>query len=68
MRFLAFFWAKITIKSDIQNPKLIGTHDYQPFNHILSGFCLFLQISDAKLEFLLIKLKVHKNGIFRLKT
>ena len=41
----------------IQNPKLIVTNDYQQF------VALF-QISDVKPELLLVKLKVHKNGIF----
>ena len=34
------------------------------FWHILSGFYHFFQIIDVKYEFLLVKLKVPKNGIF----
>ena len=60
--FLAFLGAKMT-KIEIQNPKLFVINDYQQFSHILSGFYHF-QISDAKHEFMLVKLKVCKNGIF----
>jgi len=52
--FLAFFRAKMT-KIDIQNPKQIVPMIINSFWHI--------QISDGKHEFLLVKLKVRKNGI-----
>ena len=60
--FLAFFVAKMT-KIDIQNQKQIVTNDYQQFLAHSEWLLSFFQISYAKHEFLLIKLKVHKNGI-----
>ena len=62
MCFLALFVAKMT-KIDIQNPKQIVTNDYQQFWAHFEWFLSLFQISHVKYEFLLIKLKVHKNGI-----
>ena len=63
MRFFGLFWAKMT-KIGIPNPKLNVTNDYQQFLAHFEWFLSLFQISDVKHEFLLIKLKVHKNGIF----
>ena len=60
--FLAFFGAKMT-KIDIQNPKQIVINDYQQFLAHYEWFLSLFQISDVKHEFLLIKLKIRKNGI-----
>ena len=64
---MAFFGAKMT-KIDIQNPKQIVINDYQQFLAHYEWFLSLSQISDVKYEFLLVKLKVRKNGIFGLKT
>ena len=61
--FSAIFGALMT-KIDIQNPKLIVTNDYQQFLVHFEYFLSLFQISDEKLEFLLVMLKVPKNGIF----
>ena len=50
-------------KIDIQNPKQIVTNDYQQFWAHFEWFLSLFQISDVKHEFLLVKLKVCKNGI-----
>ena len=63
MRFFGLFWAKMN-KIGIQNPKLIVTNDYQKFWAHFDWFLSLFQISDVKHEFLLVKLKVRKNGIF----
>ena len=62
MCFLAFFEAKMT-KIDIQNSKQIVTNDYQQLLEHFEWFLSLFQISYVKHEFLLMKLKVHKNGI-----
>ena len=48
----------------IQNPKLIVTNDYQQFLAHIDWFLALFKISDVKPELLLVKLKIHKNGIF----
>ena len=55
---LAFLGAKMTMTK---------TNDHQQFLAQFEWFLSLFQISDVKHEFLLVKLKVHKNGIFRLK-
>ena len=62
MRFVGLFWATMT-KIGIQNPKLIVTNDYQKFWALFDWFLSLFQISGVKHEFLLVKLKVCKNGI-----
>ena len=61
--FFGLFWAKMT-KIGIPNPKLNVTNDYQQFLAHFEWFLSLFQISDVKHEFLLVKLKVRKNGIF----
>ena len=55
-------WAEMT-KMDIQNPKQIVTNDYQQFLAHFEWLLSLFQISDGKHEFLLVKIKVLKNGI-----
>ena len=62
MCFFGLFWAKMT-KIGIQNPKLIVANDYQQFLAHFEWFLSLFQISDVKYEFLLVKLKIHKNGM-----
>ena len=67
MCFFGLFRAiKTTI--GIQNPKLIVTNDYQQFLAHFEWFLSLFQISDIKYEFLQVKLKVRKNGIFLAKN
>ena len=61
--FFAFFGAKM-FEIEIQNPKLIVTNDHQKFLAHFEWFLSLFQISNVKHEFLLVKLKVHNNGIF----
>ena len=63
MRFFGLFWAKMT-KIGIPNQKLNVTNDYQQFLAHFEWFLSLFQISDIKHEFMLVKLKVCKNGIF----
>ena len=62
MHFFGLLWAKMT-KIGIPNPKLNVTNDYQQFLAHFEWFLSLFQISDVKYEFLLVKLKVCKNGI-----
>ena len=62
MDFYPCFGAKMT-NIEIKNQKLIVTNDYQQFLAHFDSLLSLFKISDVKHEFLLVKLKVCKNGV-----